>query len=45
MDENTFLKHLDAADKDLDAFPFGEFTKKLADNPIRGIKMTPVGKQ
>ena len=43
MDEITFLKHLDDADKDLDAFPFWRiFKKACADNPIKGIKkMTP----
>ena len=28
MDERTFLKHLDDADKDLDAFPFWRIFKK-----------------
>ena len=41
MDEKTFLKHLDAADKDLDAFPFWRiFKKACADNPFKGIKKT-----
>ena len=39
MDEITFLKHLDDADKDLDAFPFWRiFKKACAENPIKGIK-------
>ncbi len=46
MDENTFLKHLDDADKDLDAFPFWrKFKKACADNPIRGIKKMTPGRQ
>ena len=46
MDEITFLKHLDDADKDLDAFPFWKiFKKACADNPIRGIKKMTPGRQ
>ena len=43
MDEVTFLRHLDNADKDLDSFPFWRvFKKACADNPIEGInKLTP----
>ena len=43
MDESTFLKHLDDADKDLDAFPFWRiFKKACAENPVKGIKkLTP----
>ena len=44
MDEVTFLRHLDNADKDLDSYPFWRvFKKACADNPIKGIKkMTPI---
>ena len=46
MDERTFLKHLDDADKDLDAFPFWRILKKAcADNPIKGIKKMTPGRQ
>ena len=46
MDEITFLKHLDDADKDLDAFPFWRiFKKACADNPIKGIKKMTPGRQ
>ena len=46
MDESTFLKHLDDADKDLDAFPFWRiFKKACADNPIKGIKKMTPGRQ
>ena len=39
MNETEFLRHIDNADKDLDAFPFWRKLKKAcADNPIRGIK-------
>ena len=43
MDEVTFLRHLDNADRDLDSYPFWRvFKKACADNPIKGIeKMTP----
>ena len=43
MDEVTFLRHLDSADRDLDSYPFWRvFKKACADNPIKGIKkMTP----
>lgn len=43
MDEVTFLRHLDNADRDLDSYPFWRvFKKAYADNPIKGIKkMTP----
>ena len=43
MDEVTFLRHLDNADKDLDSFPFWRvFKKACSDNPIEGInKLTP----
>ena len=46
MDEVTFLKHLDNADKDLDAFPFWRmFKKACAENPIKGIKKMTPGRQ
>ena len=46
MDEITFLKHLDDADKDLDAFPFWRiFKKACTDNPIKGIKKLTPGRQ
>tara|TARA_B100000212_G_C26947597_1_gene352845 strand:- start:5 stop:346 length:342 start_codon:yes stop_codon:yes gene_type:complete len=46
MDEITFLQHIDAADKDLDAFPFWRiFKKACAENPIRGIKKMTPGRQ
>ena len=39
MDEVTFLRHLDNADRDLDSYPFWRvFKKACADNPIKGIK-------
>ena len=43
MDEDTFLKHIDNAEKDLNAFPFWRIFKKACmENPIRGIhKLTP----
>ena len=46
MDEVTFLRHLDSADKDLDSFPFWRvFKKACADNPIKGIKKLTPGRQ
>ena len=46
MDEVTFLRHLDNADRDLDSFPFWRvFKKACADNPIKGIKKMTPGRQ
>ena len=46
MDEVTFLRHLDSADKDLDTFPFWRvFKKACAENPIKGIKKMTPGRQ
>ena len=46
MNEAEFLRHIDNADKDLDAFPFWRKLKKAcADNPIRGIKKMTPGRQ
>tara|TARA_B100000700_G_C14341120_1_gene532750 strand:+ start:144 stop:482 length:339 start_codon:yes stop_codon:yes gene_type:complete len=43
MEEDNFIKLIDQADKDLDAFPFWQkFKKACKANPIRGIdKLTP----
>tara|TARA_B100000700_G_scaffold322033_1_gene422625 strand:- start:864 stop:1202 length:339 start_codon:yes stop_codon:yes gene_type:complete len=43
MQEDEFIKYIDAADKDLDAFPFWQkFKKACKANPIKGIdKLTP----
>ena len=46
MDEVTFLRHLDSADRDLDSFPFWRvFKKACANNPIKGIKKLTPGRQ
>jgi len=46
MDEDTFLKLLDEADRDLDAFPFwSTFKKACKANPIKGIESLTPGRQ